>query len=147
MKWIKASERLPPQDEWPELHYELDGVIADGQIYEDEDAGIIWFEHKKGGRYLQEDDLSRVTWLDESPATTTAGMEEVLQSFADNKSPVYSYNQVVQAMQRWAEIQCAERDREIAELVKGLEKIASGTYAFEMKTIAKQLLTKHKPTP
>jgi len=65
---------------------------------------------------LDEFNLSGWKLYEPVPTYPTAGMEDLLQSFADNKSPVYSYNQVVQAMQRWSEIQCAEREREIAEL-------------------------------
>ncbi len=65
MHWIKASERLPDKSLWPELHYNADGVIAEGQLMDNEDAGIVWFEQKRNGLYKDIEDLSRVEWLDE----------------------------------------------------------------------------------
>jgi hypothetical protein len=69
MKWVKASDVMPEETQWPELHYRVDGAKVDGTLMSNYDAAITWFEYKKASRYIQLEDLSRVEWLceDESP--------------------------------------------------------------------------------
>jgi len=197
MKWIKASDRLPD---------------VEGQFYINAAPYRMYFNPDPDFGSLKKLWLyNNYEWLDESPATPTAGMEEVLDDYGANSGypSYYHKNNVLQAMSEFASIQCAERDREIAELrkqlasfklfkesadkiighqskqisesktvdseremnailteenatqsasidelVQGLEKIvgyenhwmAAGDCYVEMLDIAKQLLTKHKPT-
>lgn len=73
MQWVRASERLPDNWEWPvqeEIFFKVDGRRADGYLLEIE--GEVQFEYITAEGTIRVDNIARVEWLDESaPQTVT----------------------------------------------------------------------------
>jgi hypothetical protein len=66
MRWVKCSDEMPEEPNWPELHYRLDGVKVIGILLCNYGFQKTWFEYQKGSSFIQIDDFDRVEWLDES---------------------------------------------------------------------------------
>lgn len=66
LRWVKCSDRLPQKEYWDEIHYRVNGIKEDGILCSDTDAAIVWFEYRTGTKFVQEETLSKIEWLDES---------------------------------------------------------------------------------